>query len=178
MDNNEVFDNQPRFINLSKGEVLVRFSKDAEGNDIEGRTTIGGGFLRRCDLTNCSLNNCTGADSQIVNSDQDLKNTIQPLSLSYLNLIKNVQPVSYKYNNGTSDRLHTGFIAQQVEQSIINSGLTSQEFAALVKNKDTGLYGLRYEEFIALNTMAIQDLYKYIEKLEARIKELEGDEKE
>ena len=34
MDNNEVFDNQPRFINLSKGEVLVRFSKDAEGNEI------------------------------------------------------------------------------------------------------------------------------------------------
>ena len=28
MENNEVFDNQPTFVNLSRGEVLVRFSKD------------------------------------------------------------------------------------------------------------------------------------------------------
>ena len=34
MDNNEVFDNQPRFINLSRGEVLVRFSKDDMGNEV------------------------------------------------------------------------------------------------------------------------------------------------
>ena len=31
MDNIE-FDNQPRFVNLSRGEVLVRFSKDDAGN--------------------------------------------------------------------------------------------------------------------------------------------------
>ena len=32
MDNNELFDNQPKVVNLSRGEVLVRFSKDSEDN--------------------------------------------------------------------------------------------------------------------------------------------------
>ena len=32
MDNNEVFDNQPKIVNLSRGEVLVRFNKDSDGN--------------------------------------------------------------------------------------------------------------------------------------------------
>lgn len=134
-----------------------------------GEVTISGGILN-----NCSLNNCLDEASQPVTSDRTLKHSILPLSTPYLNLLKSVEPVTYKYNEGTSDRLHTGFIAQQIEEVLPQCGLTSQDFAALVINKNTGHYALRYEEFIALNTLAIQDLYKIIESLQAKIVELEN----
>jgi hypothetical protein len=44
-------------------------------------------------------------------SDLRLKNSINSLSPNYEILFDNLQPVSYKYNNGTSNRTHIGFIA-------------------------------------------------------------------
>lgn len=113
-------------------------------------------------------------------SDETIKNSIEPLSSKYLNLIKNLTPSRYKYNENTSGRFHTGFISQDVKRVMEESGLAIEELAALVDvNYNTSknpLWYLHYEEFIALNTLAIQDLYKYIETLEARIQELEKKE--
>jgi hypothetical protein len=44
-------------------------------------------------------------------SDINKKNSITALSSQYSILFDNLSPVAYKYNNGTSGRLHTGFIA-------------------------------------------------------------------
>jgi hypothetical protein len=44
-------------------------------------------------------------------SDRRLKNTIQCFNDKYEILFDNLKPVSYKYNNGTSGRTHTGFVA-------------------------------------------------------------------
>jgi hypothetical protein len=96
-------------------------------------------------------------------------------------LFNNLIPRSYKYNNGTSNRIHTGFIAQEVEQAIITAGLTTQDLAAYMRVTSKTINGeeetyltLRYEEFIALNTYMIQKQQKRIDELETTVKLLQN----
>ena len=75
----------------------------------------------------------------------------------------------YKYNDGTSDRYHSGFIAQPTKEALDSAGLTLKDFAGIcIENMGTDeeVWRLRYEEFIALNTWKIQQLEKRIEQLE------------
>lgn len=101
-------------------------------------------------------------------SDRNIKNSVGSLSPEYDKLFDNLNPVRYKYNEGTSGRFHTGFIAQEVEAATINAGLSTQDFAAFIRNTDgeTTTCYLRYEEIIALCVSQIQ-------KLKTRINELE-----
>lgn len=92
-------------------------------------------------------------------SDIRAKNSIQKLTESYNLLFDKLNPCTFKYNTGLSNRIHTGFIAQEVLEAIQQAGLTSTEFAAYVQAQDAeGKCGLRYAEFIALNTWQIQKL--------------------
>jgi hypothetical protein len=101
-----------------------------------------------------------------ITSDRNAKNTIEDLTDAYIQLILKLKPVRFKYNNGSSHRFHTGYIAQDVESILLELGLSTQEFAGLIKSPtyskaneygefDTSseitgyLYSLRYEEFIS-----------------------------
>lgn len=101
-------------------------------------------------------------------SDENKKNSIEELPEKYSVLFDNLRPVRYKYNDGTSDRFHTGFIAQEVEQALTISEVDTSEFAALVKTEDDE-YFLRYEEFIALAVKEIQSLKKQNTELERKL---------
>ena len=99
-------------------------------------------------------------------------------------MYENLHPVCYKHKNISQndkhDRIHTGFIAQDVENAAAEAGLTSMDFAAICKDKDPSskedVYGLAYEEFISLNTLMIQKLMKRVEVLEKKISKMkEGD---
>ena len=115
-------------------------------------------------------------------SDARLKHSIEDLSIQYEILFDQLQPKRYKYNNGTSNRYHTGFIAQEVLEAVKNASLTTQDFAAmyLVKREDSGLdepvWVLRRDEFVALNTWQIQKLKNRVTQLENEIKELKHNE--
>lgn len=119
------------------------------------------------------------------NSDANLKHEIESLSDEYTSLFDNLKPVRFKYNDGTSNRYHTGFIAQDVEQAIINSGLTTNAVAGYIKEADTvdengtvtkeGARSIRYGEFVALNTDQIQKLKTRVVELETSKAELEAD---
>ena len=100
-------------------------------------------------------------------SDSRRKNTINDLDNRYLQFIKAIRPVGFKYNNGTSNRIHTGFIAQDVLQALDEAGIVTQDFAGFVDmNGDGSEYALRYDEFIS-------PLLLYIKHLETRIEALE-----
>ena len=105
-----------------------------------------------------------------VTSDETKKNNIQAQADVYSRIFDRLKPVTFKYNNGTSDRVHTGLIAQDVEQAVIAEGLTTQEFAALCYDTDESgnkkNYGVRYEELVSM-------CIKEIQGLKARIAELE-----
>ena len=115
------------------------------------------------------------ASSEIsVGSDARLKNTISYNLDQYEKFFLSLKPTRFKYNDGTSGRLHLGFIAQEVEEAMLDAGLTAMDLAALVKSPvqeitEDGItdfrYGLRYGEFVALNTHMIQKLYRMVSEL-------------
>jgi hypothetical protein len=99
----------------------------------------------------------------IQTSDCNKKHDIETLPEKYLDFLKDLPPYRFKMNENTSDRYHVGYIAQEVEMLMEKHGIDSQEFGGFVKGKDedgNDIYMLRYEEFIAIHTAAIQDIYK------------------
>lgn len=111
--------------------------------------------------------------STITNSDRNLKNTIEYLDENYADIFDALRPVSYKFNENTSDRTHLGFVAQEVKDAILEAGLTTKDFAGYceweTENENGEIElgcGLRYEEFIALCVDQIQKLKKRVSELE------------
>jgi hypothetical protein len=108
----------------------------------------------------------------IQTSDERAKNSIDYEMDKYEEFYKSLKPAHYKFNDGTSDRYHTGFVSQDVELALLENNLTSQDFAGFIKSPvydkvlpngeyDTTSnlidydYSLRYDEFVALNTHMI-----------------------
>lgn len=109
-------------------------------------------------------------NSAISTSDRNKKNSIELMDDRYLRLFDLLTPYRFKFDNGTSDRYHPGFISQDVEDVLELVGLDSKEFAGFVKDvdPDTGedLYFLRYEEFIAILALKIKQQDERIRALE------------
>ena len=115
----------------------------------------------------------TNGNAWISSSDVKVKNTIEDFSDSYAVMFDNLKPRTFKYNDGTSNRIHSGFIVQEVVSAIESAGLTTQDVAAVCAfgdPTDTATeWGLRYEELISLNTWQIQRLKQRVAELEAII---------
>lgn len=121
--------------------------------------------------------------SPITLSSRLAKTNIQFFNSQHDMLFDNLQPRQFEYIEGSSHRLHYGMIVDEVAIALQKAGLTTQECAAyclIDPSNPTGEGGLRYEEFIALNTWQIQllkprvsDLEQRCIILEARVKELE-----
>lgn len=127
-------------------------------------------------VTNASL--FVKGNQVVTSSDRNIKNNISYNLEKYHGFYNLLQPAYYKYNDGTSNRYHLGFIYQDVEQALLKNDLTSQDFAGLVKNHnlDDGEVecGLRYEEFISLNTYMIQKTRKELKEKDNKIQQLEN----
>lgn len=133
-----------------------------------------------CGASNYPWSAVYASTGEISTSDREKKNSIDYNTEAYGKLFDNLKPCSFKMNDGTSDRRHVGMIAQDVEQAMDEAGLTSKDFAGFVKapkkDEDEKIiegeydYFLRYSEFIGLCIAEIQ-------KLKARVEELEGKEK-
>lgn len=80
--------------------------------------------------------------------------------------IYSLKPKQYKYKNGTSDRLHHGFIAQDVKESM---GTEDWGLYVDYNPEEAGNKALRYEELIADLVATIQQQNKRITQLEERI---------
>lgn len=130
-------------------------------------------------------------------SDRNLKKNIEELDERYEKLFMDLIPVRYMFKAEGSDRYHTGFIAQDVEDSMQKYNISDIEFAAFCKDrktesvidengnevlKDKALkdgedpyeYSLRYGEFVSLNTHMIQKCLKEIKALKEEIAQLKG----
>ncbi len=105
-------------------------------------------------------------------SDARLKKNIKSLGQKWLNFFYKLKPRSFKYKNGKSGRTHTGFIAQEVEAAANECGIPTKDIAAIAID-ESGQYYLGYEELIAVQTLAIQDLSEQIADLRARVIDLE-----
>lgn len=143
---------------------------------------------------------CNGSTSW--SSDKNLKHSIYDIADPYEKFFQELRPVTYQYDLGSSGRNHIGYIAQEVEQALYDSGLTTQDFAGFVSLDlhreqeydeegnlvdvkgsevnyllDKGIQqkqNLAYTEFIALNTHMIQKCCREIAKLKEENKELKN----
>ncbi len=110
-----------------------------------------------------------------VGSDKRLKKSISGKLGKYLALHKLLRPVSYLLRNKAEtdnhDRRHIGFVAQDVQAAMETAGLTAEEFGGFCRDEN-GYMSLRYGEFVALNTAAIQALAKTVAEQKEQINTL------
>ena len=106
--------------------------------------------------------------SPVIASDKSIKINIQSLDThKSSDFIYALNPVEYKYKDGTSDRLHHGFIAQELHDSM------QEDWGVYCDaNIDTGEKGgkaIRYEELIADLVATVQSQNERIAELEKKI---------
>ena len=175
---------------------VSQFFADANNASIEGRLAIkfklgGDEFLRMTEdyfapysnknaqklgTSSTPWNTVYASTTTIQTSDRNKKNSIEDLPGKYLTLFDNLRPRIYKLNDGTSDRYHVGYIAQEVEEAMNAAGIDSQEFAGFIRDKDedgNDILMLRYGEFDAIYSAKIKQLETRNNELEARIEKLE-----
>lgn len=124
----------------------------------------------------CTSSNIAASQAISEGSDRRIKNSIiYDLPERYEEMYRALKPCRYKRNDSKSDRFHTGFIAQEIEEAVANGGLQSTDLAAFCIDTDEDkTYSVRYTELIALNTAFTQKLMARADELEQRIAQLEG----
>ena len=123
------------------------------------------------------------AAGSIITSARSAKYDLQSYSDAYNTLFDALKPTTFRYVQGESHRIHQGFILDEVADAVRAAVLSLDDFGAycLTDPDDPTVGGLRYEEFISLNTWQIQllkprvsDLELRCQQLEARVQELEA----
>lgn len=141
----------------------------------------------RYDLGTSSFvwSNVYASSGVVSTSDREKKESIVYGLYKLDGLLDKLEPCTFRFKNGSSGRLHAGFVAQDVEAALAELGLTTMDFAGLIKSprrdgegKETGAYdyGLRYTEFIPINTWEIQKLKTRVNEIEKRLAALEGEQ--
>lgn len=108
-------------------------------------------------------------------SDINIKDNIISLTDGrYERFFDNLRPVEYRYkpNCGYDSDYRFGFIAQNIASALETSGLNKDNYAVYVDD-GSGILGLKYTEFIALNTNEIQKLKKRVAELESKLQKYE-----
>ena len=127
------------------------------------------------------------ANGTIQTSDQRAKTDITSSTLGR-DFIKSLRPVSYKWIEGgkrdtgdrdddnnyvyesvPGERTHWGFIAQEVKQAVDAAGVDFGGWVLIDKDDPDSQQALRYDQFIAPLTKALQEALEKIETLEQRL---------
>lgn len=124
---------------------------------------------------------CYSSEEFTRSSDRRIKNSITYDMDRYHSFFMGLKPAVFRMNKGRSGRFHLGFIAQEVEDALLASGMSTNDFAGFVRSAGPDdVHGdyedqcyLRYENFIALNTSMIQYALQEIDRLHCKIEELQ-----
>jgi hypothetical protein len=167
-------------LNLSIGEDNTAIGSWALANLLSGDNNIGIG--RQAQVPNSSgSNQIRMGNDQIqiaciqvpwdCTSDKRWKDEIRELPYG-LAFIEQLKPVDYIRKNNEDKTREIGFIAQDVEDLLAEVGYTDQGF---LHKDDEGYMSLRYNDFIALLTKAIQEQQEIIEEQDNEIKSMKSE---
>lgn len=88
--------------------------------------------------SNGRFRNIYATTGTIQTSDANDKKNINVVDAELASkIIMGLNPVSFKFIDGTSDRTHYGLIAQEVEELVNGLGIDNKDFAALIKSQKT-----------------------------------------
>jgi len=132
------------------------------------------------------------ANGTIQTSDERAKADIADAALGS-DFVKSLRPVSYKWIEGgkrdtgerdkdnnyiyesvPGERTHWGFIAQEVKEAVDAAGVDFGGWVLTDKDDPDSQQALRYDQFIAPLTKALQEALEKIETLEAKVAALEA----
>lgn len=132
------------------------------------------------------------ANGTIQTSDEREKTEVAEAILGS-DFVKSLRPVSYKWIEGgkrdtgerdesnnyiyesvPGQRTHWGFIAQEVKEAVDAAGVDFGGWVLTDKDDPGSQQALRYDQFIAPLTKALQEALAKIETLEAKVAALEG----
>lgn len=126
------------------------------------------------------------ARAHSTNSDKRIKKDINYDLSIYDDFFDSLKPATYRFINNTNNRVHAGFIAQELEQSLLDNSLSRRDLAILdiggdgfdaksdtITDVNNTNYFVRYDQFHALNVYQIQKLKKRVSEQENTIKLLE-----
>lgn len=110
------------------------------------------------------------ASSPQVDSDRNLKRNINDIDIDIIDKLK---PVQYVLKNDDSDTIHYGFIAQDVEQALLQSKEAEQKIGIVhydedMETKERTNYSLAYDEIIPLLVKKCQELQQEIDILKGK----------
>jgi len=130
--------------------------------------TTGGTSYTQLGTSNYKWRNVYATNGTIQTSDRNLKKNIASMPEVYLKLFDAIEPKIYQLLEG--DRVHTGFIAQEIEAALPELGLVPEQLAFFCKDKKEGteeeyIYSLRYQEYIAIMAAKIKQLEARLEAL-------------
>lgn len=129
--------------------------------------------------------------SSVNTSDEREKHDIHSMSKQitrsstniYEEIFNGLIPKTFYMNDESQNRLHMGFVAQDIVKSFARLNLDEKDFGFIEHeywidketNEEKDSYGLRYEELIALNTHMIQKLYQKVNQQQEQINSLENE---
>lgn len=106
------------------------------------------------------------ATAPITDSDRNLKHNIKDINVD---VVDKLRPVQYNLINDDSDTTHYGFIAQDVEQAFLESGVSDKigivHYDENGKTQERINYALSYDEIIPLLVKKCQELQREIDRL-------------
>lgn len=159
-------------VSLSIDSVFIGTNALGTGPTATNQIAIGSGATASGDndirLGNTAIDYAGIQVAWTITSDRRWKNNIKDSGLG-LNFLKTLRPVSYIRNNDIKGKTEYGFIAQELEDAFNKAGDTNN---AVISKDDKGMYGVRYNDFIAITVKAVQEQQEEIEALKKQNAEL------
>jgi hypothetical protein len=118
-----------------------------------------GGASNQIRLGNNAINYAGIEVAWTITSDRNAKKDIKDLNLG-ADFIQTLRPVSYVRKSDDNQLAEFGFIAQEVEQALIQSGM---KHSGLITIDDKGNYSMRYNDIIAILVQANKEMHNKLE---------------
>ncbi len=153
-----------------QGNVIIGVSANTTGtgNILIGNGVNIGGANNTIRIGGAGIQFATTQVAWTFPSDRRLKDNIKDSGLG-LDFIKTLRPVSYVKKNDRKKRTEYGFIAQELEQALINADDANN---GIIHVDEKGMYAVRYNDFIPLTVKAVQEQQTEIEALQKQNVEL------
>lgn len=182
-------------VRMVSGDKTIYFEGQSGASNIALRPAGGDTDSIYLGVSTARWKNVYATTGGVSTSDRNLKKNIELLDDRYEKLFMDLKPVRYMLTNKGSDRYHTGFIAQDIQDTMHEYNISDLELGAFCKDRkvdivenETGgedfierelkdgedpyVYSLRYEEFISITTHMVQKLYKEVNDLKLEIEML------
>lgn len=151
---------ETRVLNITKNGTGFAIGKMAESNE-----------LFECRWSAKFDSAASGPYGFSTSSDKRVKKNIQEIDVD---IVDNLKPIQYELIQSSDNKIHYGFVAQDVEETLSNAGVNPDEIGIIghIQNHGQQEYVLTYTEFIPLLTKKCQELQAETNMLKQEIAQL------